>query len=120
MSSTAAIVFVALLLLATPVAHALLIASGIAMISVEPIFLFEAILNLYRPTASFPMLAIPFFILVGDLMMSGRFGEYLVTFSKMLVGWMKGGLHRSALLVRCSSVVSQGRLSRMHRPWATR
>lgn len=92
MSSTAAIVFVALLLLATPVAHALLIASGIAMISDDPIFLFEAILNVYKPTASFPMLAIPFFILAGDLMMSGRFGEYLVTFSKILVGWMKGGL----------------------------
>ena len=92
MSSTAGIVFIALLLLATPVAHALLIASGVAMISDEPLFLFEAILNLYQPTSSFPMLAIPFFILAGDLMMAGRFGEYLVTFSKMLVGAMKGGL----------------------------
>lgn len=92
MSSTAAIIFVGLLLLATPVAHALLIASGFAMVSEDPIFMFEAILNLYKPTASFPMLAIPFFILAGDLMMSGRFGEYLVTFSKILVGWMKGGL----------------------------
>ena len=92
MSSTAGLVFIALLLLATPVAHALLIASGVAMISDEPLFLFEAILNLYQPTSSFPMLAIPFFILAGDLMMSGRFGEYLVTFSKMLVGAMKGGL----------------------------
>ncbi len=92
MSTTAGIVFVALLLLATPVAHALLIASGVAMVSNEPLFLFEAILNLYQPTSSFPMLAIPFFILAGDLMMSGRFGEYLVTFSKMLVGAMKGGL----------------------------
>ncbi len=92
MSTTAALVFIGLLLLATPVAHALLIASGVAMISNEPLFLFEAILNLYKPTSSFPMLAIPFFILAGDLMMSGRFGEYLVTFSKMLVGAMKGGL----------------------------
>lgn len=92
MSTTAGLVFIGLLLLATPVAHALLIASGVAMVSNEPLFLFEAILNLYQPTSSFPMLAIPFFILAGDLMMSGRFGEYLVTFSKMLVGGMKGGL----------------------------
>ncbi|AGI74142.1 TRAP transporter DctM subunit [Octadecabacter arcticus 238] len=92
MSSTAALVFVALLFLATPVAHALLLASGIAMVSLEAIFLYEGILNLYRPTASFPMLAIPFFILAGDLMMSGRFGEYLMTFSRTLVGHMKGGL----------------------------
>ncbi|MEM8700340.1 MAG: TRAP transporter large permease [Pseudomonadota bacterium] len=92
MSSIAAIVFVALLLLAMPVAHSLLLASGLAMASEDPIFLFEAILNLYQPTSSFPMLAIPFFILAGDLMMSGRFGEYLITFSKILVGHLKGGL----------------------------
>ena len=91
-SIIAALVFAGLLLLATPVAHALLIASGTEMIADEPLFPFEAILNLYKPTSQFPMLAIPFFILAGDLMMSGRFGEYLVTFSKMLVGYMKGGL----------------------------
>lgn len=92
MSLTAALVFVALLLLATPVAHALLIAGGVAMWANQPLFLFEAILNLYQPTSSFPMLAIPFFIMAGNLMMSGRFGEYLVTFAKMLVGAVKGGL----------------------------
>lgn len=98
MSATAGIIFAALLLLATPVAHALLIASGVAMVSNEPLFLFEAILNLYKPTSSFPMLAIPFFILAGDLMMSGRFGEYLVTFSQMLVGGMKGGLAQVSVI----------------------
>ena len=92
MSIVAGAIFVVLLLLAMPVAHALLIASGAAMINEEPLFLFEAILNLYKPTSQFPMLAIPFFILAGDLMMSGRFGEYLVTFAKMLVGGMRGGL----------------------------
>ncbi len=92
MSVLAALVFVGLLILAVPIAHALLIAGAAAMASEDPIFLFEAILNLYKPTSQFPMLAIPFFILAGDLMMSGRFGAYLVVFSKMLVGWMKGGL----------------------------
>ncbi len=92
MSIVAGLIFVGLLLLAMPVAHALLIASGTAMISEEPLFLFEAILNLYKPTSQFPMLAIPFFILAGDLMMSGRFGEYLVTFAKILVGGLRGGL----------------------------
>ena len=37
-----------------------------------------------------PMLAIPFFILAGGLMMCGRFGEYLVTFATMLVGFAPG------------------------------
>lgn len=92
MSVVAGAIFVGLLLLAMPVAHALLIASGAAMVGEEPLLLFEAILNLYKPTSQFPMLAIPFFILAGDLMMSGRFGEYLVTFAKILVGGLRGGL----------------------------
>ena len=92
MSIVAGSIFVILLLCAMPVAHALLIASGTAMINEEPLFLYEAILNLYKPTSQFPMLAIPFFILAGDLMMSGRFGIYLVTFAKILVGGLRGGL----------------------------
>ena len=98
MFSTAAIAFVFLLLLATPVAHALLLASGLTMMLDEPLYLFEAILNLYQPTSSFPMLAIPFFIMAGDIMMSGRFGEHLINFSKMLVGGMKGGLSQVSVL----------------------
>ena len=98
MSIIAALVFIGLLILTVPVAHALLIASGAAMAAEEPLFLFEAILKLYNPTSQFPMLAIPFFILAGDLMMSGRFGEYLMNFTRMLVGWMKGGLSQVSVL----------------------
>ena len=98
MAPIAALVFIILLVLATPIAHALLVASGIAMIFKEPLYLFEAILNLYKPTSSFPMLAIPFFILTGDLMMSGQFGRYLVNFAKMLVGAMKGGLAQVSVI----------------------
>ncbi len=98
MSVIAAAVFIGLLILTVPVAHALLIASGFAMAAEEPLFLFEAILKLYNPTSQFPMLAIPFFILAGDLMMSGRFGEYLMNFVRMLVGWMKGGLSQVSVL----------------------
>lgn len=38
------------------------------------------------------MLAIPFFILAGSLMMSGKFGEHLVDFAKLLVGRFRGGM----------------------------
>ncbi len=92
MSALAAILLIILIFLGVPVAHSLIFASGVAMSVNEPLFLYEAILNLYKPTASFPMLAIPFFILAGDLMMSGRFGEFLINFSKILVGRLKGGL----------------------------
>ncbi len=98
MSLIAAVCFIILLILTVPVAHALLIASGIAIASNDPILLFEAILKLYNPTSQFPMLAIPFFILAGDLMMSGRFGEYLMDFTKMLVGRLRGGLSQVSVL----------------------
>ena len=98
MSLVAALVFIVLLCIAVPVAHALLLASGAAMVYEEPLFLFEAVLNLYQPTSSFPMLAIPFFILAGDLMMSGRFGDYLIRLAKTLVGAMRGGLAQVSVL----------------------
>lgn len=41
---------------------------------------------------SFPLLAIPFFILAGHLMNSGGITERLFAFARSLVGWMPGGL----------------------------
>ncbi|MFC6671160.1 TRAP transporter large permease [Marinobacterium aestuariivivens] len=84
-------VFPILLLLAVPVAFAMIGASGIALL-VEGKSLAVIAQRLYTPTQSFPMLAIPFFILAGSLMMSGRFGEHLVNFAKLMVGRFKGGM----------------------------
>jgi tripartite ATP-independent transporter DctM subunit len=44
------------------------------------------------------MLAIPFFILAGNLMMSGRFGQYLVNIARLFVGNMKGGLGQVSII----------------------
>ena len=41
---------------------------------------------------SFPLLAIPFFILAGSLMCSGGISRRLVTLAESLVGWIVGGL----------------------------
>ncbi|MCO6384930.1 TRAP transporter large permease subunit [Oceanicola sp. 502str15] len=41
---------------------------------------------------SFPLLAIPFFILAGALMNTSGVTERLFDFAKSLVGWMRGGL----------------------------
>jgi tripartite ATP-independent transporter DctM subunit len=42
--------------------------------------------------ASFVLLAVPLFILVGALMERGTMGRQLIDFSMALVGWVKGGL----------------------------
>ncbi len=90
-------VFLLLLVLSVPVAHALLGAAAAALwLDGKPMAVLAQ--RLYTPTQSFPMLAIPFFILAGNLMMSGRFGEYLVNVARLLVGRFKGGLGQVSIL----------------------
>ncbi|KAA5605469.1 TRAP transporter large permease subunit [Roseospira marina] len=84
-------VFPLLLFLSVPVAHAL-IAAATLILAIDHRPMAVVAQRLYTPTQSFPMLAIPFFILAGSLMMSGRFGENLVNFAKLLVGRFKGGM----------------------------
>lgn len=90
-------VFPFLLILAVPVAQAMIGATGIALwANGKPMAVIAQ--RLYSPTQSFPMLAIPFFILAGNLMMSGKFGEYLVNIAKLFVGHMKGGLAQVSII----------------------
>lgn len=90
-------VFFLLLALAVPVAHAMLGGVAVALwLDHKPLAVIAQ--RLYSPTQSFPMLAIPFFILAGSLMMSGRFGVYLVNIARLLVGNFKGGLGQVSII----------------------
>ena len=86
-----------LLALAVPVAHAMLGGVAVALwLDGKPMAVL--LQRLYSPTQSFPMMAIPFFILAGSLMMSGRFGVYLVNVAQLLVGRFKGGLGQVSII----------------------
>ena len=90
-------VFPLLMLIAVPVAYAMLGAAGVALwLEGRPLAVMMQ--RLYTPTQSFPMLAIPFFILAGSLMMQGRFGEILVNVARLLVGKMKGGFGQVSII----------------------
>ncbi len=90
-------VFMFLLVASVPVAHAMLGGAAAALLfDGKPLAVLAQ--RLYTPTQSFPMLAIPFFILAGNLMMSGRFGDYLVNVARLLVGRFKGGLGQVSIL----------------------
>lgn len=54
--------------------------------------------EMIRSINSFPLLAIPFFILAGALMQEGGISRRLVDFSKTLVGNMTGGLAMVAIV----------------------
>ncbi len=86
-----------LLICAVPVAFAILGGVAIALwLEGTPMAVLAQ--RLYSPTQSFPMLAIPFFILAGNLMMSGKFGVYLVNTARLLVGRFKGGMGQVSVL----------------------
>lgn len=48
--------------------------------------------QMFQSTSSFPLMAIPFFILAGDLMSRTGVTSRLMTFAKIIVGRVRGGL----------------------------
>jgi tripartite ATP-independent transporter DctM subunit len=90
--------FLVLMVVGVPVAHALLLGGGLAVVFGGNLPLTLLAQRVFSPTQSFPLLAIPFFILAGNLMMAGRFGSYLVDFAKLIVGRMRGGLGQVSVL----------------------
>lgn len=97
MTQILVILFFVLLALSVPVAHAMLGGTAIALLAEgKPLAVIAQ--RLYAPTQSFPMLAVPYFILAGSLMMHGKFGEYLVNIARLLVGRFKGGLGQVSVI----------------------
>ena len=84
--------FLLLVVLRVPVAFAL----GIATFPVVALELrltpFIIIDRMFQSYNSFILLAVPFFLLAANLMNSGKITDRLINFSKVLTGWMPGGL----------------------------
>src|SRR6187549_2459518 len=99
------VVFVGSLLLAMamgiPIAFSLL-ASGVALM--WHLDLFEAQIlaqNVINGADSFPLLAVPFFMLAGEIMNVGGLSKRIVNLAMALVGHIKGGLGYVAILAAC-------------------
>ena len=98
-------VFLGSLLLAMaigiPISFALL-ASGVALM--WHLDLFDAQIlaqNLINGADSFPLLAVPFFMLAGEIMNVGGLSQRIVNFALALVGHVKGGLGYVVILAAC-------------------
>ena len=91
--------FVMLLALGTPVVFALLIGPGLSLALDGQQQYFAALLaRFYNGVDSFPLLAVPFFILAGELMNAGGITRAIVNFSLSLVGHVRGGLAQVNIL----------------------
>ena len=87
-----------LLLLGVPVTFALGLAAVITIWQGNIMPLLIVPQEMIRSMNSFPLLAIPFFILAGNLMQAGGISRRLVDFSKTLVGSTTGGLAMVAIV----------------------
>jgi tripartite ATP-independent transporter DctM subunit len=119
--------FFLLLALTVPVGHTLVIASGAAILATGDVPVLLVAQQMVNQTLSFPMLALPFFILSGSLMMSGRLGETLIGFATELVQRFRGGLGSVSVLGSCvfggvsgSAVADATALGGMLIPWQKR
>jgi len=94
-----AVVFVVLLALGMPIAFTIGI-SGLAYIFVTPdISLINAALKMSAATQSFNFLAVPFFIIAGNMMVAAGITDRLIDFSKKLTGHMRGGLAQVSVIL---------------------
>lgn len=86
-------IVVVLLIIGTPVAFALLAGPAIEAVAVgEPGVLTQLMLRLYYGIDSFPLMALPFFVLAGQLMNRAGITERLVELSQAFIGHVRGGL----------------------------
>ncbi len=91
MSAVMMLVFLALLILSFPVGYALTLGASIALYFGGDIPMMAVVQQMFSPTQSFPMIAIPFFVMAGDIMMAGKLGQSLIDFATDLVARFRGG-----------------------------
>lgn len=87
-----ACLFALFLLIGLPVAFALALAAFPVFVLTGTMPPTVAIQKMVTATQSFPLLAVPFFIFAGNLMNSTGITDRLITFARLLTGWLAGGL----------------------------
>ncbi|MDN2566787.1 TRAP transporter large permease [Aquibium sp. A9E412] len=100
-------IFFLLLAIGMPVVFALMIAPGLSLVidGRDGVFFSKLLTTLYNGMYSFPLMAVPFFILAGELMNSGGITRSIVRFSESMIGHVRGGLAQVNIL---SSILFAG------------
>ncbi len=83
--------FFGLILLRVPVAYSIGIAS-VATMAYLQLPLMQCVQLMVKGVFSFSLMAVPFFILAGEIMGKGGISDKLIDLSNALVGWIRGGL----------------------------
>lgn len=91
------VIFFIFLCLGVPIAISIALSSLVAMFQ-GGISIDTFARTLFSGIDSFTLMAIPFFIYAGNLMLAGGTSERLITFVRRLVGWTTGGLPIAGVL----------------------
>ncbi|MEM9811664.1 MAG: TRAP transporter large permease [Pseudomonadota bacterium] len=98
--------FLVLLMIGMPVFFALLVAPGVLLwMDGQGNQLITLYRNVYNGMDSFPLMALPFFMLAGEIMNRGGITLRLVEFSQAIMGHLRGGLAHVNIL---SSILFAG------------
>ncbi|MBO9654234.1 MAG: TRAP transporter large permease subunit [Agrobacterium tumefaciens] len=121
------IAFCILMMIAVPVGYALIISAGVAVLWNGYVPLSIVAQQVYDQTQSFPMLALPFFMLAGTLMLGGKLGNQLLELaSKAMQRWRGGPLSTTVISsvvfggVSGSAVANASALGSVLIPWQKR
>lgn len=86
------VTLLALMFLGMPIAMALILSSILSIIVDGSYPITVAAQRMFTGADTFSLLAIPFFMLAGEIMQKGGLSKRLVDFANSLVGWISGGL----------------------------
>ncbi|MBB4273634.1 TRAP transporter large permease subunit [Rhizobium mongolense] len=119
--------FCILMVLAVPVGYGLIIAAGLGILFNGYVPLSVVAQQVYDQTQSFPMLALPFFMLAGTLMLGGELGKQLLELaSRAMQRWRGGPLSTTVVSsvvfggVSGSAVANASALGSVLIPWQKR
>ncbi len=93
------IIFVVLMVAGMPVAFATAIAGFVFFVFDAGMPMSVGVQKIASMSQSFPLLAVPFFVLAGHLMNASGITERLLKVSMVAVGWMSGGLAQVAIVL---------------------
>lgn len=127
MTALILLVFLGAAVAAVPIAHALLLAALAAAATSDRVPLDLLVQQMVAQVQSFPLIAIPFFMLTGTLMMGGKLGAALVGMLSTLIGRFHGGPAQVGVLsstlfggVSGSAVADASAIGSLLIPWHKR
>ncbi|MCU0768067.1 MAG: TRAP transporter large permease subunit [Burkholderiaceae bacterium] len=127
MTALILVVFLGAAVFAVPIAHALLMSAMAAAATSDRVPLDLLVQQMVAQVQSFPLIAIPFFMLTGALMMGGKLGAALVGMLSTLIGRYHGGPAQVGVLsstlfggVSGSAVADASAIGSLMIPWHKR